>query len=66
MGVLRALQEAEGDNSTAVSERDLKDLKKRKLVKQVKTTSLAVTKGRRFSTTFKKQVADLTKEMLDG
>ena len=54
------------DNAAVIGGKDLKDLKKRNLVKEVKITTLVVTKGPRFSTTFKKQVADLTREMLEG
>jgi len=64
---LRAIDAAPADNNTAaVPAKIAKDLKKRKLIKDVKVTSLVVKKGPRFSTTFKKQVADLTKDMLDG
>jgi phenylalanyl-tRNA synthetase alpha chain len=44
----------------------LKDLKKRKLITVSKLRSMSVVKGPRFSTNFRPQVADLTKEMLDG
>jgi hypothetical protein len=58
---LRAVREG-GELDAAAA----KDLKRRKLVKEVKVTTVIVRKGPGFSTTFKKQVADLTKEMLEG
>eukprot|EP00750_Incisomonas_marina_P019190 INCI3246.2.p1 GENE.INCI3246.2~~INCI3246.2.p1 ORF type:complete len:309 (-),score=56.61 INCI3246.2:1215-2141(-) len=65
--LLRALHAAPADdNKNAIGAKDAKDLKKRKLLKDVKLTTIVVKKGSRFSTTFKKQVADLTKDMLDG
>ena len=53
-------------NATVISSKQVRELKKRKLVKEVKLTTLIVKKGPRFSTTFRRQVADLTRDMLDG
>ena len=65
--LLRKIAEAPKlENASAVAPKQAKDLKKRKLLKDEKLMNLKVTVGPRFSTTFKKQVGDLTKEMLDG
>ena len=58
---LRAVREG-GELDSAAA----KDLKRRKLVKQIKVATVLVRKGPGFSISFKKQVADLTKEMLEG
>jgi hypothetical protein len=50
----------------AVSDKDAGNLKKRKLLKDVKITSLVVTQGPNFSPTFRKLAGDLTKELLEG
>jgi phenylalanyl-tRNA synthetase alpha chain len=54
---------AKGDNSS-VSEEDLKNLKKRKLVNQVNRKSYRITKGPEFQPQRVRKVAELTKDML--
>ena len=43
---------------------EIKQLKKRKLIKEESVTSFKVSKGPNFKTTFAKAVADITSEML--
>jgi phenylalanyl-tRNA synthetase alpha chain len=62
---LRAIATA-GGRADAVSDKDVSNLKKRKLLKDVKITSLVVKQGPNFSPTFRKLVGDLTKELLEG
>ena len=63
---LRAIAAAGGRVGGAVSEKDVSNLKKRKLLKDVKITSLVVKQGPNFSPTFRKLVGDLTRELLEG
>lgn len=50
-------------NSEGVSEEEIKNLKRRKLVNQVVRKSYKVLKGEEYNPVRRKRVADLTKEM---
>mmetsp|Transcript_12986 Transcript_12986/g.18197 ORF Transcript_12986/g.18197 Transcript_12986/m.18197 type:complete len:503 (+) Transcript_12986:68-1576(+) len=60
------LEKIQSLNFDAISESDLKDLKRRKLINQAVRKSYKVTKGSEYSLERKKKTADLTKEMLDS
>jgi predicted nucleotidyltransferase len=60
------LQQIEGDASSTVSEDELKDLKKRKLVQQITRKSFRITKGPDFCEKRVKKMADLHKSILDN
>lgn len=62
--ILSSLGQGDSGNNNSVSEEELKNLKRRKLVNQVTRKSYKVTKGPEFRPTRVRKMADLTKEML--
>ncbi|XP_062509789.1 phenylalanine--tRNA ligase alpha subunit-like [Corticium candelabrum] len=62
--VQQQLQQVAAGNVTEVSDQQLKELKKRKLINMVVVKSFLVTKGSEFTTSLEKPETDLTPEML--
>lgn len=63
--ILQNLKEADF-RPEALSDKDAKDLKRRKLISLVKIKSFKVTRGPQYAPERVKKAADLTKEMLDS
>ena len=64
MDQLKSVASSSSAGGAALSEEDLKNLKRRKLVAQITRKSYKVSKGSQYQPRRVKRYADLTKEML--